>query len=448
MLYLFYYGNEESGGNMFKTFKEIENFFIKRQEFGIKPGLERIHMMLEKLHHPEKNIKAIHIAGTNGKGSTATFMEYGLRAHHLNVGMFTSPSFTGLCGHIFLNGEEISETDFMMLLNELLPIIEELDQHQNQPTEFEIITVIGFMYFQNRADITIVEAGMGGRLDTTNCFTPILSVITNVSYDHTQFLGDTLEDIAYHKAGIVKQKRPVIIADLDKEALDVIRAEADALQAPLYQLNKDFFSRKLRSSRTTEHFEFINEHHTSIEIVIQMHGTHQIENASLAFQALHILKQADLMDLETDKIVNGMLQAIIPGRFEVIQKDPYIILDGAHNPNGIDAFVKAAQSFIETEETKVVFACFKDKAVSEMLDRLHTNFSNVTLTTFDHPRAISYDMLKNEAERVDVHYSKEWKPLIQEILQQHHTKNECYFITGSLHFILRVRSFILEEKHA
>src|SRR5699024_4616327 len=359
------------------------------------------HSMLEKLNHLEEDIQAIHLAGTNGKGSTATFIEYGLRAHNINVGMFTSPSFTGLCGHIFLNGEEISEEAFIKLLNRLLPVIEELDRAHNHPTEFEIITVIGFMYFQNRAQITLVEAGMGGRLDTTNCFTPILSVITNISYDHTQFLGHTLSEIASHKAGIIKPKRPVVVADVATEALEVIKSEAIQLEAPLYQLNKDFFSTRLQGSRTTQIFEFTDGTQIPTEIKIQMQGVHQIENASLAYQALLILKENYIKTLEVEKILKGMFQATIPGRFEVIQKDPYIMLDGAHSPNGIESFVEAAESCLETEKREVIFACFKDKAVSEMLNRLHKYFSNVTLTTFDHPRAIPFEMLKSEGKRLD-----------------------------------------------
>src|SRR5690625_3069641 len=182
----------------------LNHYFTKRDEFGIKPGLERIHRLLELLGNPEKEIKAIHIAGTNGKGSTIQFMKNVLINNGYDVGVFTSPSFYGIRGHIEHNRSFIDNELFLHILELMKPAIKQLDDEENHPTTFEIITAVAFMYFKEHVDIVLVETGMGGREDTTNCFTPILSVITNVDFDHVGFLGDTLEEITAHKAGIIK----------------------------------------------------------------------------------------------------------------------------------------------------------------------------------------------------------------------------------------------------
>lgn len=178
---------------MFTNFQEIESFFNSRKSLGIKPGLDRIKKLLQLLDNPQDRIQAIHIAGTNGKGSTVHFIKDALQANGYHVGIFTSPSFSGLTGHMFIDNSAIPETKFVKLCNEIYPFIVQLDNENKSPTEFEIITALAFVYFSAHVDIVLVEAGMGGREDTTNCFQPLISIITNVARDHTAFLGNSLE---------------------------------------------------------------------------------------------------------------------------------------------------------------------------------------------------------------------------------------------------------------
>src|SRR5699024_5704352 len=190
---------------MFINFQDIEEFMNSRRKFGIKPGLKRMNYLLDRLHHPERYFKSIHVAGTNGKGSTIQFMKKALMANGHRVGVFTSPSLSGLTGHIWCNGQKIETREWVSLMNDIYPIITELDKKGIHLTSFEIITAIVFVYFSKHVHIALIETGMGGRFDTTNCLDPIVTIITNVTRDHTRFLGKSLADIAYHKAGIIKQ---------------------------------------------------------------------------------------------------------------------------------------------------------------------------------------------------------------------------------------------------
>src|SRR5699024_7769817 len=199
---------------MFYHLEEVNRFFENRRYLGIKPGLSRMNQLLTYLDNPQKRIKAVHVAGTNGKGSTIHFLKNALIKNGHEVGLFISPSMLDVTGYIFKNNKRIAEETLISILNEMFPIIQQMDESDMHPTEYEIITAIAFFLFVRHVDIALIETGMGGREDTTNCVNPLLSVITNVSLDHTTFLGNTLEKIAYHKAGIIKNNIPVILGEI------------------------------------------------------------------------------------------------------------------------------------------------------------------------------------------------------------------------------------------
>ncbi len=192
----------------------------------MKPGLDRIRKLLHFLGDPQGKVTAIHVAGTNGKGSTIQYIKHGLIANSCRVGVFQSPSMDGVKGHISVNHRKVPEETIITLMNQIYPFIQRLDQEQNAPTSFEIITAIAFLHFADDVDVALIEAGMGGRYDTTNCFDPVMSIITNIEKDHTAFLGTTLGEIAWQKAGIIKEKRPVIAGEMNEEAYKSIIAEA------------------------------------------------------------------------------------------------------------------------------------------------------------------------------------------------------------------------------
>lgn len=424
---------------MFEYFQQVESFFQSRQTFGMKPGLDRIHKLLHLLGSPENKVKAIHVAGTNGKGSTIQYMKNALLFNDYRVGIFNSPSLDGVRGYIFKDEHTIPESTFLKYMNVISPYIQQLDEENNQPTEFEIITAIAFMYFAENVDIALIEAGMGGKEDTTNCFLPILSIITNVEKDHIAFLGDTFESIAYHKAGIIKANKPVIIGEMSENASAVISHEASKKNTRLYELNKSFYYSVVNDD---ENQTFLWEGSNSsrpLEVSIQTKGSHQIKNASIAMMALELLQLNDDIQLSREKNREGLRKTKIPGRFEIIHENPAIILDGAHNRAGIKAFIETMEANCTQKEKHLIFAAFEDKDLKTMLDQFDTQFSSITLTTFEHPRAASADELFELTDHQNASVIEDWKHAVTQIPFQN--SDACYFITGSLNFIAKVRKY-------
>lgn len=423
---------------------DIISFFDDRKQFGIKPGLDRMNKLFELLDHPEQKLKAIHVAGTNGKGSTINFIKQALINNGYSVGVFTSPSFSGLTGHIEHNNEPISEEQFLTIFHTIYPAIQQLDQMGNYPTEFEIITVLAFVYFANHVDIALIEAGMGGREDTTNCFQPILSIITNVDLDHTAFLGKSIKEIAFHKAGIIKQNIPVIIGEMNRDALSVINQTANQLHAQIYEINKAFRYQKDRQINNKQFFDWTFESQRSMKVEINMQGKHQIKNCSLAIMALTLLERANIR-INWDLALEGLSEVSVPGRFETIQQHPIIILDGAHNPAGIQSFIETVIKTNPKKERHLLFAAFKDKDIRQMLKLLTPHFKTVTLSSFDHPRAATADQLFEIAKNEENVLVSDWQ---NAIINMNNNLQHVYYITGSLHFISIVRPFVMEiAKH-
>ncbi|MFB4166615.1 bifunctional folylpolyglutamate synthase/dihydrofolate synthase [Virgibacillus sp. JSM 102003] len=423
---------------MFEHFQQVERFFQSRKKYGMKPGLDRIHKLLELLDNPQEKIQAIHVAGTNGKGSTVQYIKNALISNGVHVGIFTSPSLNGLRGHIFNDKGMIPETEFTYIISEIHPFIQQLDSESNHPTEFEIITAAAFLYFKKYADFALIEAGMGGREDTTNCFNPILSIITNVDQDHIAFLGESLKSIAYHKAGIIKENTPAVIGEMSDEAMSVISVEASLKNAPLYQLGKAFDYSIIHNVSDFQAFNWVSGN-DKFKVLIQTNGKYQVKNASLAIMALKVL-ESNGFTLDLDKSLNGLYQTQIPGRFETIQTNPVVVLDGAHNPAGVRAFTDTMTSVYKNREKHLIFAAFKDKDLTYMLNHLSNYFSSITLTTFEHPRAASVEELQEVIIHPDVRVNHDWKEAIKEIPDQN--DKVCYFVTGSLHFIANVRNIL------
>ncbi|WP_269412070.1 bifunctional folylpolyglutamate synthase/dihydrofolate synthase [Lentibacillus daqui] len=426
---------------MFDNFEQVTKFFSQRKQFGIKPGLHRMQQLLQLLGNPQNKLRAVHVAGTNGKGSTIHFLKDGLKASGYRVGVFTSPSFCGLTGYIWIDDSSITEAALIRLLNDMYPAIRMLDEQNNHPTEFEIITALAFVYFVNRVDIAIIETGMGGREDTTNCFTPILSIITNVARDHMAFLGDTIQEIAAHKAGIIKQNRSVIVGVLEPAALVVVKHEAQRKHASIYQLTKDFW---LTGTEQTDHSSMsfvwtdgtVNRH-----VSLTMKGQHQQQNAALAMMALTLLER-NQYQIDWKKAIHAIGHTHVAGRFELVRQHPSVIIDGAHNIAGTASFIQTMLKHYPDQERHLIFAGFKDKELVKMLYRLKPYFASITLTSFDHPRAIAAAALYELTDDRTFAVNADWRDVAKKLNEQ---TDACFFFTGSLHFILEVRKYFLQE---
>lgn len=421
---------------MFSTIHEVEAFFNQRKALGIKPGLERMHELLSRLGHPEKKMKAIHVAGTNGKGSTIHFLNAALRANDYDTGIFTSPSFTGLTGHILLNNRSISDAVFIEILNDMYPHIIWMDKQDLAPTEFEILTAAAFVYLGNHGDVTLVETGMGGRFDTTNLFKPILSIITNIALDHADYLGSTAEEIAYHKAGIIKKNVPVIVGEMNKSALKVVMKEIEQQQASYSILNKDY------SYRRVDHSQKIvwESGARKLSLELAMQGAHQLQNVAIVLRALEEIEKMGYA-LNWEKMLTALSKTTAPGRYEVLQENPTVIVDAAHNPDGIHAFIQTTENLFPDTEKHLITAMFKDKDTEEMLRLLGMHFTAITLTSFHHPRAASAKDLYDQTVASEKAYCESWTEAVDRALD----KEEPCFITGSLHFITLVRNYLQEK---
>jgi len=417
---------------MFINMNEIETFMKSRNKLGIQPGLDRMHTLLRRIGHPEKKLNAIHVAGTNGKGSTIHYLNHALMNNGFRVGVFTSPSMSDLRGHILLDDKSISEKDFIDILNMLFPHITSMDNDDMGPSTFEIITVAAFTYFSMRADISLIETGMGGKDDTTNVLTPLISVITTIAMDHQAFLGDTIQDIAEHKAGIIKKHVPIIVGQLDNESRQVVEKVAKLKEAPLYRLQKEFFYKDDVWCYQPDH----------IPMTISMKGPHQENNAATALMVLYLF-QKQHPNLNFSRAVKGVENTIIPGRYEQILSQPSIIIDGAHNPQGMAAFLKTMRENNRHRRSHLIFAGFKDKALGTMLRMTEPLFETITVTTFDHERAMAVQDLGRLCHHPNVRLESDWKQLINNLMNQTDTnKDEAYFVVGSFHFISLVRQFV------
>lgn len=412
---------------MINTIQEAQTFLHSRQSLGIRPGLSRMETMLEKLDYPEESLRVIHIAGTNGKGSTLTYIKQSLIDQGYTVGSFVSPSMGDLQDHMFIQHDPIPDDSFIRIVNSLKPIVEDMDQDENGPTEFELLVMIAILYFAKKTDFALFEAGMGGKEDSTNVLTPILSIITNVGYDHMRFLGERIEEISAQKAGIIKKGVPIITGVSDQAALKVIQDVADNQQAPLDILGEGFH---LVDDKT-----YKSEWREIDGISFGMKGAHQSNNGALAIRALERLQKT----LDEDELKRSLSLATLPGRFEQVYEWPTVIVDGAHNMEGIQACIEAANASYPDRKKHMLFAAFQDKPFTSMMEFANEHVDSYTLTSFDHPRAATLEQMKEQPYEVTV----DWKTFIQTFIEGE--KEDILFVTGSLNFITQVRKFIVHN---
>ncbi|MDF2606716.1 MAG: bifunctional folylpolyglutamate synthase/dihydrofolate synthase [Bacillales bacterium] len=431
---------------MIKTYNDAVHWIHSRLKFGIKPGLKRMDWMLDRLGNPQRNISAIHIAGTNGKGSTLTFLRNIFEEAGYSVGTFTSPYIEIFNERISVNGIPINDNDLLDLVNIIKPLADELDNHElGSPTEFEIITAMSFVYFGtiNKQDFVIYEVGLGGRLDSTNVVEPILTAITNIGYDHINILGKTLEEIAYEKAGIIKEKIPVISTINQEVCRDIVKKIAKNNNSDVCFVNDAVEGNS--SDGTGESFSIKLNDGTRSYYSIKMDGLHQIMNASLAVYCAKNLVNRKVANIEEIHIKKGLQKSFWIGRFEKVSNNPLIIIDGAHNIDGINIFVDTIQRKYSSKKKNILFAAVNDKEYSVMLEKLKNVAEELTVTTFDFYRAASAEELYHSIEnKKNVSINSDWKSWITNVLQNGE-EDGVFFITGSLYFISDVRKWILKE---
>lgn len=347
-----------------------------------KPGLSRISELCEALGHPEDTLRFIHVAGTNGKGSFCSMTDSILRSAGYKVGLFTSPYILRFNERMRVDGDDISDSELAEIVEKIKPIC---DRMQDKPTEFELITAIAFVYFSShKCDFVVLECGLGGRLDSTNIIkTPILSVITGIALDHTAILGDTVEMIAYEKAGIIKRGIPVLFGGEDESAERVIRNRAEEMRSPFYR-SADAEIRNARASLSGADFDF-GEYR---DLHIPLLGRYQIMNARNALCAVEILRSLGV-EISGSAVREGLASAVWRARFEKLSDEPLVIYDGAHNREGVDALYESVKEYFGDDPLICLSGTLADKEYAHTAEILSRIAARVYTITPDNPRALS-----------------------------------------------------------
>ena len=363
------------------TYDEALKYIHGVSNFFCKPGLERISALCHALGNPQNELNFIHVAGTNGKGSVSSMLSSVLRAAGYKVGLYTSPYILRFNERIRVDGESISDEALAALTDRVKAVAEKMD---DRPTEFEVITAIAFEHFRNeKCDVVVLEVGMGGRLDATNIIeAPTLSVITGIALDHVAFLGDTVEKIAYEKAGIIKEGSAVLWGGDNIGAEAVIRVECSKKQTILYKTDYSKLKICLQDLCGTT-FDYRGRS----DIKLSLLGSYQPKNAAIVLDAVDILR-ARGMNVSDEAVKSGLADARWQARFEIIKNDPTVIFDGAHNEQGISAAVESIKKYFN-ERVIVLTGVLSDKDYPEIARKISEIAAEVFTITPSNPRALS-----------------------------------------------------------
>lgn len=400
----------------------LENWLNTKQGQVFHYKMEKIEYALELLGNPQFAVPVIHVAGTNGKGSTIAFMRQLFQAHGLRVGSFVSPHMVSVYDRICIDSQPISDYDFQHYLQKVYDLEQEVATRYEPFRYFEVMVLIMFLYFQNQQPhVALVEVGIGGLLDTTNVVAPALSVITSIGMDHQDLLGSTLGEIAEQKAGIIKENVPVVLGPLCPETIAICRQIALDKQAPVYQFGQEF---------TYKAGQFSNTDMDLSELVLGLAGPHQEENAAVALQTF-LLYMASIQKATLPPLIKTALaQTSWPGRLELVAQEPTIYLDGAHNVPAIERLIEFIQE--QEEPVTILFSALRRKDFQEMLELLEEKLPHtpLVLTSF------AYDGALSEENRQGRDYVENYQQFIEDWQS---SAQGILIITGSLYFISEVR---------
>ena len=367
------------------TYQEAMEYIHSVNWLGSRPGLERITVLCEKLGHPEKELRFIHVGGTNGKGSFCCMLSNILTSAGYKTGLYTSPYIERFNERMQIDGESIPDEELAALTEEVKAAADTMD---DPPTEFELITALSFLYYRNnRCDYVVLEVGLGGRLDSTNIIpTPVLAVITGIDFDHTALLGDTSAQIAGEKAGIIKSSCPVLFGEGDDDAVQVIREKAAGIGSAYHRTDYSLIHDvRLSPDRTVFSFGAFRD------ITLHMLGLYQLKNAANVLTAVELLRREGLT-LPDDAVYTGLQKARWPARFEKLLSDPTVFYDGAHNPQGIRGAAENIRTYLAPAQPdgRVVLCMgvLKDKDFAAMIGELAPLADRVFTITPDNPRAL------------------------------------------------------------
>jgi dihydrofolate synthase / folylpolyglutamate synthase len=403
---------------------------------GAKFGLDRMERLLEELGHPEAGQRFVHVAGTNGKGSTCAAIRAVLQAGGLRTGLYTSPHLQEPTERIQIGGEPVSPERFAEAFEPVHAAAERalkrgsIDAH---PSYFETVTAMAFLVFQNECDVSVIEVGLGGRLDATNVIQPELTVITPISFDHEAYLGNTLELIAGEKAGIIKRGIPVVIAGQVEPVREVLLERARELASPAVLCDQLRLG-NIESTSGGCKFDLDGQ-----PFFFSLAGEHQAENGRTAISACRAL------GIEDEQIRQGLERVRWPGRLEQISERPDFILDGAHNPAGAEALARHIERVYRGREIWLVYGAMRDKAIDEVIGRLFPLATHVILTAPHVPRALRPEAIADMTEHSRVSIEPELAGAVERARQA--PADAAVFFTGSLFLVGEARALLREGGH-
>lgn len=409
--------------------------------FGSRPGLDRMRIFLERLGNPQDKLQYIHIAGTNGKGSVCAVLSAVLAEAGYKTGLFISPYITDFRERIQINNKMISKEILADAVEKTFPIIEKLREDGVIITEFEYVNALQFYIHANEnCDIVVLETGLGGLLDCTNTILPPLcSVITTIGLDHTAILGSTLEEIAWQKCGIIKSGSVAVTSRQTEGAMSVIECTCKSRNVPLFR-SESAEIKVISESLESTVFEYDGE-----ELELHLVGEHQLENAKTALTALKVLCDSGKINVSKKALKSGIAKAVNPARLELMSKNPVVLLDGAHNPNGIEALSNAVKKYLPNQKRLCLMGMLADKDSAGSIKLLEGLFEEVITVTVDNPRTLTAQEL---AEKCRQHFPSvtafdDNKKALDYALKKAEKEKIPLIICGSLYLAGELRQYLL-----
>lgn len=429
------------------NYEEALRYINDQEKFGSNLRLDTIRRLLELLGNPHKDLKCIHIAGTNGKGSTSSYIATMLKEAGYKVGLFTSPYLERFNERIAINGEDIPNGRLAEITEKVKDKIEIMIQKEYEhPTTFEIVTAIGFVYFkEENVDYVVLEVGLGGRLDATNVIDEsLLSIITTIDYDHMDFLGDTLGKIAYEKAGIIKEKGLVLSYPQKEEAMEVIEKVCEEKEAELTICPMENV-KIVELNEFGGSFDYHFNSQTFKNLEISLIGEHQIYNAALAVTAIALLREKGLVNISDEQIRSGLKKARWKGRLEVLNRHPLFVIDGAHNPQGVRTLADNLKRF-KYNRLILGIGILKDKEVEKIVEIITPLADEIVITEANIYRKMEAEKLEKLINKYNknTHVEKDIKKAIDKTYELA-KEDDLILFMGSLYLIGDVRKIYIEN---
>ena len=427
-----------------ETYEEALQYIKECTKFGMKLGLERIGEILRRLGHPEQRFRSIHIAGTNGKGSTSAMFDSILRQAGYRTGRYNSPHLVSYRERFNVNGDMITKAQLIRVIEQIKPVLEQVEAEGfGAPTEFEVGTAIAFQHFANeQVDVAIVEVGMGGRFDATNVLTPVLSVITHIALDHQEYLGDTLEKIAFEKAGIIKENIPVVVGVQEESVREFLKNIAMERHAPCLAVDESQVQSVALNENGTQ-IRLLHPAYGELKFQLALHGYHQAHNALGVIAGCEMLNRSGLT-ISCDALLAGLEAARWPSRFErILTVEPLkLYLDGTHNPDGARALVQTVKTLYPGEKVDLLMGMLNNRPMDEMASILSEITRQVITTRVPDPKSASEVELGREFAKLGIPVTVEPDPAkaLSKLLE---TDNPLAVITGSFYLSGLLRGILL-----